>query len=526
MKPPFDFILFILNAAWRRRYLICSPILFMPVIGWLIGQTVTISYKARTSVLVQESAKHNPFMKDISVDTNLKKRMPGLKTLLHSEHVLEAVLVETGQITETASAYERGIAVRRLSSALTVNLVGPDLVEFTFKHTNPNGMARVLDAVRRKFVSQMLSPERSTIDGSQAFLKKQLGLRRQELDGAERAYRAFQTRHSAELPELQSVNLQRLAGLQQKLEDKRVELSSAAAALEVRRRRLARSNPLIGRLEEGIVTANGELASLRSRYTDRHSKVRKVRQRLQRLRKERQSLVQAAERLTDEDLDRPWNMALGHRGGTDGKEGSLLVSQMERVQEAAADSATLRQEVHLLEKAVDRLRTRITKTSEVNHRKQGLEHAITLARKNFEDIAERYESARVVGALGKFEAPERVKIIEPAVDPTVPVTPGTLIFVLGGLFGGLTMGGGLAFVAEMSDPRLLRRQAFEGVGGAPVVLRLPAAGDGITPSPKADRKGQWRELAARIGHRSAAQLRNIVAAAVREARRRRKRQAA
>ena len=57
MKPPFDFILHILCAAWRRRYLICAPILFMPFIGLIIGQNVTTSYKARTSVLVQESAK-------------------------------------------------------------------------------------------------------------------------------------------------------------------------------------------------------------------------------------------------------------------------------------------------------------------------------------------------------------------------------------------------------------------------------------------------------------------------------------
>ena len=163
----------------------------MPILGWFIGQLTTTVYEARTSILVQESAKHNPFMKDISVDTNLKKRMPGLSTLLRSKHVLEKVLMDTGGIVPGSSAYERDAAVRRLSSSLTVNLVGPDLVAFSFRSPEPAGMAKILEAVRNRFVERLLSPERTTIEGSQAFLKSQMQLRREELELAEKGVSRF-----------------------------------------------------------------------------------------------------------------------------------------------------------------------------------------------------------------------------------------------------------------------------------------------------------------------------------------------
>jgi hypothetical protein len=49
------------------------------------------------------------------------------------------------------------------------------------------------------------------------------------------------------------------------------------------------------------------------------------------------------------------------------------------------------------------------------------------------------------------------------------VTPGSLLFVLGGLVGGIVLGAGLTIVFEVLDPRLRRAKDFEEAAGLPVI---------------------------------------------------------
>ena len=81
-------ILIILAGGWRRRYAIAVPILVLPLIGLLIGVLSPKHYSSHTSMLIQETAKMNPFLEDLAVSAMLKDRIDALKTLLHSRHIL------------------------------------------------------------------------------------------------------------------------------------------------------------------------------------------------------------------------------------------------------------------------------------------------------------------------------------------------------------------------------------------------------------------------------------------------------
>ena len=50
------------------------------------------------------------------------------------------------------------------------------------------------------------------------------------------------------------------------------------------------------------------------------------------------------------------------------------------------------------------------------------------------------EMARLTGSLGRYESPERIKVIDSPQEPTSPVTPGRVIFVIAGLVGGIILG--------------------------------------------------------------------------------------
>jgi uncharacterized protein involved in exopolysaccharide biosynthesis len=122
---------------------------------------------------------------------------------------------------------------------------------------------------------------------------------------------------------------------------------------------------------------------------------------------------------------------------------------------------------------VERLRAAMSDFAPIERQQAQLERAIASAREMHDMLAKRYEMARLTGSLGRYEAPDRIKIIDSPQDPTSPVTPGAILFVIGGLFGGLVMGIGLAVAFETLDPRLRRKQDFERVSGLSVLAILP-----------------------------------------------------
>jgi len=73
---------FILSGAWRRRYAIFIPTLILPLVAVLLGSIGPKYYASHTSMLIQETAKLNPFLEDLAVSSMLKERINSLKILL------------------------------------------------------------------------------------------------------------------------------------------------------------------------------------------------------------------------------------------------------------------------------------------------------------------------------------------------------------------------------------------------------------------------------------------------------------
>ncbi len=119
-------LIIILCSAWRRRYMIVIPILILPIVGFIIGKLAPTKYHAHTSMLIQETAKMNPFLEDIAVSTMLKDRLNALRTLLKSRHVLKSVGVERKLITDDMTPQEVEHVIQKISSSITVSQAGKD----------------------------------------------------------------------------------------------------------------------------------------------------------------------------------------------------------------------------------------------------------------------------------------------------------------------------------------------------------------------------------------------------------------
>jgi uncharacterized protein involved in exopolysaccharide biosynthesis len=454
-----DLLFLGLEAGWRRRYLVVVPILTMPPMAFVAAGYAPKSYEAKTTILVQETAKMNPFLTDLAIGPNLKERMPALNALVHSSHILEQVLRDVHQMDDTTNQADREKRVANLSAAIAVELMGNDLVSIKIKGPHGEGLAITLTALSNRFLERMLAPERSAITDSQTFLKGELAERETRLKQSQKELADFRLANAELLPTLESSNVTRLSDLKTKLSDNRMELAAAKAELGDIKRRLVETNPLIGQIEEDIMKHSSVQGELRS---------------LKRLQDERDRLVKESESIGTQDIDALWNMAAGAMMKNIDSAPALLVSQMGKLQETSAKHARLETETSEVEREVTTLEKAIADSGPVAQSQTQLEQNIKFAQDSYDAIAKRFDNAEITGALGKFEAPERVKIIDAPVDPSAPTTPGRVLFVLAGLIGGIFMGIGLTVLAEIFDPRLRRLVDFEKAAGIPVLARYRA----------------------------------------------------
>lgn len=77
-----------------------------------------------------------------------------------------------------------------------------------------------------------------------------------------------------------------------------------------------------------------------------------------------------------------------------------------------------------------------------------------------------------------------MRLETPAAEPDSPVAPRPALTILAGLFGGLVLGVGAAFVLQALDPRLRREEQLRELYGLPILARIPRerrAGDEPAP---------------------------------------------
>ncbi|HBC0003323.1 TPA: chain-length determining protein [Vibrio parahaemolyticus] len=461
----------LLHGAWRRRYMIVIPMLVLPILGFGVSKLVPTTYVAHTSMLIQETAKMNPFLQDIAVSTMLKDRLSALSTLLKSRHVLYSVAKEQGLIDDDMGAKEQEFIIKDLASRLSVQQLGKDFIQIQLRSGKAQGMESMLTSVSNRFVEQLLAPERSSIKDSSHFLTIHINKRREELDKAEHAFAEYKNAYSHATPEMQAQSLTRLASLKQTLAEKEAELAGVTRSLGSLDQQLSKTNPVIGKIEEQIIEIRSELTLLRAKYTEAHSLVQGKLRELKRLEQERTVLLSSKQ--PELNSNQLWDIASNATVSSLGEAQPLLVSQLHQLQIMRSRFESLTEETVSLQKMIQDLESNAHRFGSTATEINRLARDVAVKREMYDDLVERYEMAQLTGSLGVFEENKRVKIIDAPFTPTIPSNLPSIVFIILGFIGGAGLGVGLATILELADNSVRSRRALEKHLGVPVITTLP-----------------------------------------------------
>lgn len=460
-----------LLAAWRRRWLIALPALLMPCVALMVAKSAPLKYKAHTSMLIQETAKMNPFLQDLAVSSNLNERLSAIKTLLKSRHILTKVALEQGLITTDTPEPQKEQVIAKIANNLTVTQQGKDLLKIEYRADSPQGMKSLLESVSNHFVEQILAPERSSLNDSSQFLSKHIDERFQALQQAEQQLADYTNQHSSLTPEMQSQSYAQIASLKLSLSEKEAELLGVERSLGSLDEQLSKTNPVVGRIEEQIIEIRSDLTLLQAKYTNGHSAVQAKQRELARLEQERETLLAASQ--SNIDTERLWDMASSQNLTVNGSMQPLLMSQLQSLQQVRGRFEALKEETRSMREMIAEIESSTAQYGDKVKQIYRLQRDVEMKRALYEELLQRYEMAQLTGSLGSFEENKRVKVIDLPYTPSTPSNLPAVVFVAAGLIGGIGLGVGLTIVVELFDSTLRNPDDITRYTKVPVISTLP-----------------------------------------------------
>ncbi|PJE80923.1 Chromosome partition protein Smc [invertebrate metagenome] len=470
----------LLCILWRRRVTIVLPVFIMPFIGLLASFITSSVYIGHTTLIMPDTSVINPVDEKTTTASQMKERQAELRILFKSRHVLAAVIQELELVEADSSQKVFDKKISELAKSLSI-VFGGELVKIYYQTSDQENIEPVLSSLTRHFVSIAMAPEKSMQSSSVDFLEKQLKRLSDKMRVSEMELTAHKTRYATALPQLQQSNIVQLEELKKLLAEKQTQLAGAEASTDEFNNNLANTDPLIGKVEEKLLAVRAELSMLTSRYTDQHSKVQTVRSELGRLERERDKMLNDKEQMTEEDIERLWNLATTSStlpGNDDGSsQRSILASQLSAVQDANARLSSLKSEVESLEQQIEDMEQKVMAFSDVERELNALERNYEIKKKLYEDFEKRYEMARVKDDFGLDDSIEKVQVIDAPFTPSHSNRLPWLLFLIAGVLAGIGLGTGLAVILEVTDSTVRWKDTLEELADIPVITRLPVVPD-------------------------------------------------
>ena len=495
----------LLRLAYRRKFIILVPAVLLAGVAWVLAVAAVPRFTATSAVTLDVSKVQ---IVDREVVTQLPLESSTLRSemdVIRSRSLNEEVVVLLGLGSDPGVAREvlawetpepllikasrkvlghffpsvigkgpmiapkptKSQIVDWLVDNLGVSNDGRSLtILISFTSENPARAALIANTVAKTYLDdQVLAKSRATMKAS-TWLGERVTEIRQELEKSEAAVEDFRRKSGLLQVKGSTIPAERLGDLNSQLSQARAERTRIEVNLQIAR-------------ESGAEKLPDTLATPR----------------LQQLRNE---LGQINLELTDL-ADHGAFYKMNDLKAREAVLRAQMNAEMNRIVAGlSTEVLAARQKETVLDQSFHEMEGQVGEAGHSNLRLIQLQREADANRQIYETFLTRYKQTLQQESLAVPDA----RLISEAVPPGQPVYPNKLRFVLLGAFGGIALGGGLAFLREAFDRRIRRASIVETATGIPVFGFIPKVSRwrGIQPQdyPLTDPQSQFSAALARI----------------------------
>ncbi len=456
-------ILFYRDRIWGRRWWVAGVAWAVCAVGWAAVSQIPDEYESMARIYMSKDQALDSLLHGISVDEDMASRLDRMqRTLLSASNMRKLIeMTDLGARVQQPSDVERMIAA--LQSGIAIKPQTSTLFTISYRDRDAVLAQSVVSNLLSIFMESSEGESRTDITGAQRFVQAQLDRLEESLRAAEQKKSAFQTKYFDLLPMAGSSSSaleQARAGVQQIGDD----LADAVAQRTSLQNELSTISPydaapttdsLPGRdqglsltpeIRLGQLTTQMEVA--RATMKPEHPVVIALRHQIDALRAE-----------------------IAERGGAGAgvKSPGQIVNPMYRdlkmkVIDQDAKIASLRRRLQSAEQNRDRMEAEARAAPGVGAEFINISRDYEVIKKNYDELLERRESARITEDENKKGSTVDVRTIDAPEVPTIPVAPKRIFYISLVLVAGLAAGIGLAFVLGELDTSFNNARELQAVG--------------------------------------------------------------
>jgi polysaccharide chain length determinant protein (PEP-CTERM system associated) len=412
-----------LNALHHYRLVaVCALVAGLITTIWTVRILPNV-FRSTTVIMVEAQGLPQSYVKS-TVSTQIEKKLDGISQEVFSRTRLEKIANELSLFPELRAA---GLAsdriVDRMRDRISIKVFPHDRAfQISFDARNPETARDVTSRLAQVYIDENLALREAQVSGTTAFLEKELGTVKHDLEQQEGAIHQFKQEHMGELPEQREANMRTLEAVQVQLQTISVSLSAAMERKLLLDRQVAEVRAAASAGAGGSTTPStpaarlqqleAQLVELRSRYTEEHPDVVRTRAQIERLR--------TALRGTGTDGGQPAPEAAvppALRNALD--QTDMEIARHKREQEQAHDAiATYQARIDMaFQREQDLLK--LTRDYDVTLRK-------------YQALLDKKIEAQLSQNLEERQQGEYFRVIDPPSLPQVPIAPKRLLLTLAG----------------------------------------------------------------------------------------------
>jgi succinoglycan biosynthesis transport protein ExoP len=481
----------------RRKWWIIGPLF----LGWLIvfvsAWLIPAKY-ASESVILVEPPKVPKDLVAPNVEVDLADRVQSMSTqVLSRTRLLSLIekykLYPSNPVKTFIFGDSPDDQVRSMRDDIKMDMVQApaangklDLVAFKISYQAPSPAVaqQVNAALSSFFVDENVRASQEQSAATTQFLDSQAKQVAQALADQEAKVRAFEAQHEGALPQELQSNIQILQGIQN-------QLQSAAAAREHALQQQAYLNSQLQQyqsmgtaegsappsVDQQLETARAQLADLRSRYTDDHPDVKKLKDSIAGLEKLKKDMGAEAKQDIESSAATPAQV----------QSLSPLMHVQSELKANKLELQSIDSQIQHLQAQGQEYQNRLNQTSAVETEMTDLMRGYQQSKEDYAKLLAKKSSSALATTLEREQQGEQFRVIDPPSFPDKASFPDRFRFSL----AGLAMGLGLAVLfgagSEVLDDRIRSEQELNDAVSLPVLVEIPSL-----PTESEIRAARWQ----------------------------------
>ncbi|WP_321389608.1 XrtA system polysaccharide chain length determinant [Emcibacter sp.] len=502
MQELYQQIISILYGVWRKRHYALIVSWVVCIAGWMYVAQIPNKYQSSARIHVDAETMLKPLMKGLAVSNNVYDQVRMMRQTLISRPNIEKVIRMTDLDMTVTSESETEKLVEALSEDININIQGAaNLFQISYENSNPAVAKKVVQSLLNIFIEDKLATGRKDLSSALRFIEEQIREYEEQMEIAEQRTAEFKQKNmsflsgqgSSYFDQMQQAQ-SAVAVVKNQINEYRNKQKQMKAYLENIPPYLASGSgtgPAIGgagpssssNLANRISILEQRLDDLYARgYKDQHPDVKIIAAQIGDLQgkmaEEQAELAQALEEGDTEKLQ-----------STAGVRPNPVYDQLNmNIIELEGEIASLQARLAQKEDEVKRLASYAQRVPEVEAELARLNRDYGIIKRNYNELLEKRESARISQDLETKSDRVQFRVIEPPQEAREPSSPNRLLYVLGVLFVGLGAGVGVAFLMSQMHSTFSTEQRLRDVLSMPVLGSISAI-----PSPQ-ELQGRKRKL--------------------------------